>query len=573
MRHVWWHRLRNKRFRRFSMQKLYTEEGVQLAGIPWNQYPRPQLRRREWLCLNGEWELRTEEFRRRKILVPFCPECLLSGIRNAPEPGVQMIYEREFELPAEWSGQRILLHFGAVSRECTVFLNGVEVCQHDQAYLPFSTDISEAVRPGVNTLRVTAVNDLSPKYPWGKQSRRRGGMWYTPVSGIWQTVWMEPVPQNYIHGLHILTGETWADIQVDGPQNGFVEFEDRTYPLKEGKARIELREPVLWSPEKPHLNEFAVTCGEDRVESYFALRTLSIQTVNGKQRLCLNGKPYFFNGLLDQGYWSDGLYTPAGPEAFEKDILTMKSLGFNTLRKHIKIEPEQFYYDCDRLGMIVFQDMVNNGEYHYGRDTVLPTLGICRRSDQQLNHDPESRKLFLEALEETVCHLRNHPSICLWTIFNEGWGQFCADEAYAKLSAVDSSRFIDSTSGWFRQSLSDVDSLHIYFKKLHLGRENLPQLLSEYGGYSYKIPEHSFNLRKTYGYRKYDNREQFVRGLQDLYTEVECLAEDGLSGAIYTQLSDVEDETNGLFTFDRKVLKVQADELLPIMEKLTQNDN
>ena len=551
------------------MQKLFTEEGLQLFGIPWNRYPRPQLRRKEWRCLNGEWEFRTEGFRRRKILVPFCPECLLSGIRNAPKPGVKMIYEREFELPADWSGQRILLHFGAVSRKCSVFLNGVEVCRHNQAYLPFSADISEAVHPGLNTLRVTAVNDLSPKYPWGKQSRRRGGMWYTPVSGIWQTVWMEPVPKDYIHGLHIVTGETWADIQVDGPQNGFVEFENRVYPLKEGKARIELTEPLLWSPEKPHLYGFTVSCGEDRVESYFALRTLSIRTVNGRQRLCLNGKPYFFNGLLDQGYWSDGLYTPAGPDAFEKDILTMKSLGFNTLRKHIKIEPEQFYYDCDRLGMIVFQDMVNNGEYHYGRDTVLPTIGICRRSDQRLNCDPETRNNFLEGMKGTVSHLQNHPSICLWTIFNEGWGQFCADEVYSKLRAMDRSRFIDSTSGWFHQNLSDVDSLHIYFRKLHVGTEDLPQLLSEFGGYSYKIPEHSFNLKKTYGYRKYQNREQFVKGLQDLYTEVKYLAENGLSGAIYTQVSDVEDETNGLFTFDRKVLKVRPDELFPIMEKIS----
>lgn len=553
------------------MQRLYTEEGLRLSGIPWNRYPRPQMRRREWRCLNGEWEFRTEGFHGRKILVPFCPECLLSGIWNAPEPGVQMVYERDFKLPEEWSGEKILLHFGAVSRECAVFMNGVEVCRHAQAYLPFSADISETVHPGVNTIRVTVVNDLAPKYPWGKQSRRRGGMWYTPVSGIWQTVWLEPVPKNYIHGLHIVTGETWADIQVDGPQNGFVEFENRGYPLKEGRARIELTEPVLWSPEKPHLYEFAVTCGEDRVESYFALRTLSIQTVNGKQRLCLNGEPYFFNGLLDQGYWSDGLYTPAGPEAYEKDILTMKSLGFNTLRKHIKIEPEQFYYDCDRLGMIVFQDMVNNGEYHYGRDTVLPTVGFCRRSDQRMNPDPETRKIFLKTMEGTVCHLRNHPSICLWTIFNEGWGQFCADEAYSKLRAMDCSRFIDSTSGWFHQNVSDADSLHIYFRKLHLGTEDRPLLLSEFGGYSYKIPEHSFNLKKTYGYRKYQNREQFVKGLQDLYTEVEYLAENGLSGAIYTQVSDVEDETNGLYTFDRKVLKIRPDELLPTMEKISRN--
>ena len=188
-----------------------------------------------------------------------------------------------------------------------------------------------------------------------------------------------------------------------------------------------------------------------------------------------------------------------------------------------------------------------------------------------MNPDPETRKIFLKTMEGTVCHLRNHPSICLWTIFNEGWGQFCADEAYSKLRAMDCSRFIDSTSGWFHQNVSDADSLHIYFRKLHMGTEDRPQLLSEFGGYSYKIPEHSFNLKKTYGYRKYQNREQFVKGLQDLYTEVEYLAENGLSGAIYTQVSDVEDETNGLFTFDRKVLKARPDELLPIMEKISRN--
>ena len=239
----------------------------------------------------------------------------------------------------------------------------------------------------------------------------------------------------------------------------------------------------------------------------------------------------------------------------------MKSLGFNTLRKHIKIEPEQFYYDCDRLGMVVFQDMVNNGRYRYLRDTVLPTVGFLCRHDDKLNYDPDARKIFLESMDATVLLLKNHPCICLWTIFNEGWGQFCADDAYRRLKALDTTRFVDSTSGWFHQELNDVDSLHIYFKKLHLGKEEKPQLLSEFGGYSYKIPQHSFNLEKTYGYRKFEDRESFVKALQALYMEVNRLKEQGLSGAIYTQLSDVEDETNGLFTYDRRILKLWPGEL------------
>ena len=543
------------------MQRLYTEKGLSLPDMPWDDYPRPQMRRARWFCLNGKWDFSVSGFPRRKIRVPFCPESLLSGIQNAPEPGMEMTYERAFSVPEDWTGNRIILHFGAVSRECSVSVNDKFICKHDQAYLPFSADITDALLPGVNRISVSAVNDLSLKYPYGKQTRKRGGMWYTPVSGIWQTVWLEPVPENGIQWIDIQTGTNYADIQIAGGSEGQISFNGAQIQVKNGRARIEVENPILWSPENPHLYSFTVTSGKDSVESYFALRTLTVQELEGIQRLCLNGRPYFFNGLLDQGYWSDGLYTPANPEAFEKDILSMKSLGFNTLRKHIKIEPERFYYDCDRLGMIVFQDMVNNGKYHYLRDTVLPTLGIVNRNDQILNSDSESREIFLQTMEKTVQNLRNHPSICLWTIFNEGWGQFCADKAYKKLKTIDNTRFVDSTSGWYHQNLSDVDSLHIYFKKLRLGKERKPQLLSEFGGFSYKIPEHSSNLKKTYGYRKYTDRESFVKGLKELYKEVAELKKKGLSGAIYTQLSDVEDETNGLFTFDRKVLKVSPDTL------------
>ena len=550
------------------MQELYTKEAISIPDIPWNVYPRPQMKRRRWLCLNGMWQL-SAGGESSQIRVPFCAESLLSGVKTPPNIGETFRCSRSFSVPEAWDGSRVLLHFGAVMRKAAVYVNGKEVCRHENGYLPFSADITGALRPGENELSVEIVNDLDPRYPLGKQSKKRGGMWYTPCSGIWQTVWLEPVPENYIRSLKITNGLDWAEIEAEGPGAGTVTLEGKTYPLEGGKARILLQDPHLWSPEDPYLYRFTLSCGEDCIESYFALRTLSTETIDGIPRLCLNGKPYFFNGLLDQGYWSDGLYTPASPEAYEKDILAMKSLGFTMLRKHIKIEPEQFYYDCDRLGMIVFQDMVNNGRYRFLRDTALPTIGLQKLKDGRLNKDPQTRKIFAESMEATVRLLQNHPCICLWTIFNEGWGQFRADDQYKALKALDGSRFIDSTSGWFRETLSDVDSRHIYFGKLRLGKDKRPQLLSEFGGYVWKIPEHSFNTEKTYGYRIFAERDRYVQGLRSLYSSLIPLVKEGLCGAVYTQVSDVEDETNGLFTFDRAVLKLEPDDLKDLMEQLT----
>ena len=549
------------------MQRLFTRQGATLPETPWEDYPRPQLRRAEWLCLNGEWTLETQG-RSAGILVPFCAESLLSGLAEAPRPGEELVYSRSFTVPESWRGRRVILHFGAVMRASAVSVNSRELCRHENGYLPFELDVTDVLRDGENSLEVRAVNDLDTRYPSGKQSAKRGGMWYTPCSGIWQSVWLEPVPEKHVRSLKITTGADFAEIEAEGADEGEIELEGRRIPMRGGRARIELPEPRLWSPEDPYLYPFTLTAGEDRVESYFALRTLEIKSVGGAERLCLNGRPYFFNALLDQGYWSDGLYTPASPEGYEKDILTMKSLGFNTLRKHIKLEPERFYYDCDRLGMIVFQDMVNNGGYSFLRDTLLPTLGLRSTSDRGLHPDREGREIFLRSMEETVKGLYNHPSICLWTIFNEGWGQFCADEAYERLKELDPSRFVDSSSGWFAQRLSDVESRHIYFGPIRLGREKRPQLLSEFGGYVWKSPEHSFNLDKTYGYRIFKTREAFVRALRELYASLIPLVRKGLCGAVYTQVSDVEDETNGLFTFDRELLKIEPEELKELAEAL-----
>ena len=316
------------------MQNLFTSAGETLTGMPWNTYPRPQLVRKDWLCLNGQWEF-ISGGTKTEIRVPFCPESLLSGVNLPMEYGREMVYSRRFTVPEDWQGKRILLHFGAVSRKATVRINGKEAVSHDESYLSFSADITDLVCEGENELSVTAVNDLSHQHPWGKQKEKRGGMWYTPVSGIWQTVWLEPVPERYIHSLTIHTGRDYAEITVNGAEEGAVEMNGVCYPLVRGTVRIGIEDPVCWSPENPYLYRFTVAAGEDRAEAYFALRTLSVERVNGIRRLCLNGKPYFFHGLLDQGYWSDGLYTPADPSCYEADILAMKALGFNMLRKHI----------------------------------------------------------------------------------------------------------------------------------------------------------------------------------------------------------------------------------------------
>lgn len=518
--------------------------------------------RDRWLSLNGEWNYSEDE----KIVVPFCPESKLSGICRRIEPGEKMIYEREFGISPDWAGMRKILHFGAVDQVAIVYINDVEIGKHEGGYIPFSFDVTEYLIEGrKNKVKVEAIDEIDHKYPWGKQKRENGGMWYTPVSGIWQSVWLEAVPQTYIESLKIDVGLDWVEIRAYGVESGTIDLLGEKHELiKEqdslcASIHIDIRKPHLWTPEDPYLYYFTINSGEDKITSYFALRTLSIRKIDGYQRLCLNDEAYFFNGVLDQGYWEEGIYTPPGPEAFQKDILAMKSLGFNTLRKHIKIEPEIFYHDCDRFGMIVFQDMVNNSEYSFIKDTVLPTIGIQSLSDTNRHMSPESRRIFIESMQETVKHLYNHPSICYWTIFNEGWGQFKADEAYDELKAMDGTRFIDSTSGWFRQTKSDVDSRHIYFRNINLSAGSKPLVLSEFGGYSCSLSEHCFNKDRVYGYKKFENEASLLDGLGRLYDEeISPLMDRGLCAAIYTQLSDVEDETNGILTYDREVQKFKA---------------
>lgn len=562
--------------------KLLTPDGENISEIPWNVYPRPQLVRDSFLCLNGLWDFEVTDGNEPieyndKILVPFAPETILSGINKTFADGTVFWYKRNFSLPESFVKAKTILHIGAADQTATVYINGYEIGSHTGGYEHFSFDISNHLKDE-NELIIKVCDNLSSfTLPYGKQSQKRGGMWYTPTSGIWQTVWVESVPENYIERLKIDTAKNGADITVFGSENGIITLATPTgnaeFELKDGKAKIRLETPELWSPENPYLYYFNIRTETDLISSYFAIRTLEIKNINNMPRLCLNSKPYFFHGLLDQGYYSDGLLTPASPKSYEKDILKMKSLGFNMLRKHIKVEPEQFYFDCDRLGMVVFQDMVNNGDYSFLRDTALPTLGIKKLSDKNMHKNEGARQAFIASMEATVSSLYNHPSICYWTIFNEGWGQFCSSEMYNRLKAIDSSRFIDSASGWFMGGVTDVDSQHIYFKKLKLKIKDKPLVLSEFGGYSFKPENHVFNREKTYGYGKFKTREEFVAAICNLYNnEVLPLVKAGLSAAVYTQVSDVEDETNGLLSFDRKVLKLLPEEFLNISKQLTFNN-
>ncbi len=550
---------------------LTTPQGEALTGTPWTVYPRPQLRRKSYVNLNGPWEFAAcKGGYDQTILVPFCPESSLSGIQQHFHENCVLRYRRHFALPEGFHQGRVLLHIGAADQRLTCYINGKQMGQHIGGYESMTFDITDALQAD-NELVLICRDDLRDQtLPYGKQTMKRGGMWYTPVSGIWQTVWLESVPETYIRKLNIENQGASVTISTEPALDGTVTVSGLgEYALTNGNVTISPENPHFWSPEDPYLYDFTVTTEQDSVESYFALRTLEIKKVNGYQRLCLNGKPYFFHGLLDQGYWPDGLFTPAAPECYVNDILAMKKLGFNTLRKHIKVEPEEFYYQCDRLGMIVFQDMVNNGDYDFLRDTALPTVGIQTLNDKNMHTNPATRHGFLQGMESTVNQLRNHPCILYWTIFNEGWGQFDSDNVYHHLKAMDNTRWIDTTSGWFRRKETDVDSRHVYFKDIRLKAGDKPLVLSEFGGFSYKPAGHVFNTEKTYGYGKFDDPDAFALAVENLYyQQVIPAVKKGLCAAIYTQVSDVEDETNGLLSYDRKVEKLTAERMRPIAEAL-----
>ena len=468
-----------------------------------------------------------------------------------------------------------MLHFGAVDQTCRVAVNGTFIGEHEGGYHPFSLDVTDAWREGDNELLVVVSDPLDEELPYGKQREKRGGMWYTPTSGIWQTVWMEALPASPIERIRIDTTLTGATITVTGgvAQKTLVvhtDEGDKTYAFEGDVLTVTPENPRLWTPDDPYLYRFTLTSGEDEIESYFALRTVDIGEGKNGPVIRLNGKPILLHGLLDQGYFADGIYLPASPEGYRYDIRTMKSLGFNMLRKHIKIEPELFYYECDRAGMIVLQDMVNSGKYNFFVDTVLPTVGLKKGITHKAT--ARRRKAFESAAKQTVDLLYNHPSVCYYTVFNEGWGQYDADRIYGELKALDPSRVWDATSGWFFEKNSDVQSEHIYFRPVKLkANPDRPVVLSEFGGYCYAEKDHLFNPDHSFGYRNFDSAEALTAGLEVLYREqiIPALHTTNLCALVLTQVSDVEDEVNGMVTYDRRVVKVDGERMRAVANELT----
>ena len=553
---------------------LYTADGEALSGTPWNVYPRPRLVRDSFFCLNGEWELTATDGEKYKILVPFSPESALSGVGKRMGEHPHIIYKKRFSLPENFARKRVILHFGAVDQIAEVELNGKLLGKHVGGYEHFSFDVTDELREE-NELTVTVTNAEDPlSLPYGKQCEKRGGMWYTPVTGIWQTVWIESVPAKYITELSVKVDGNYVEISVEGVSDGRIcvdaEGKEIKVDLKDGKASFSLDNVRLWTPEDPYLYRYTVDAEGDSVSSYFAVRKILIENKNGKNVICLNSKPIFLHGLLDQGYFSDGIFTPATADEYKRDILSMKSLGFNMLRKHIKVEPDIFYYYCDVYGMMVMQDMVNNGDYSFIRDTALPTVGFKRRNDKNMHRDPATRKAFEDGMVSTVNALREYPSIVAWTVFNEGWGQFCSDEMYDKIKKLDSTRVVDTVSGWFSGARNELESQHIYFKPIKVKkRYEKPLFISEFGGYACRIDGHVFNSDNEYGYKSFKTKEELEEAFVALYkNEIIPAISMGLCGSVYTQVSDVEDETNGLLTYDRRICKVDAERIKALSDEL-----
>lgn len=575
-----------------------------MCDLPLAEYPRPQMVRDNWLCLNGMYDFAVtadadewcEEYT-TKIRVPFAVESCLSGVCRRVSAQEALWYRKKFTLPQSFAGKRVLLHFGAVDWDCRVYINGEKAGSHLGGYCPFTLDITQWLIPGENELVVRAYDPTDEGWQnRGKQASKSHGFWYTSTSGIWKTVWMEAVDENYIKGYKLTPDIDRSLLAIKTDIAGAGELTIRVYDgenLVAEKAisaddTVEITDAKLWSPESPFLYDFVLELKKDgtvtdSVKGYFGMRKFSIGEYEGYNRLFLNNEPYFQKGLLDQGYWSDGGMTPPTDEAMIYDIAKMKELGYNMLRKHIKIESDRWYYHCDRLGMLVWQDMVSGGQpldnFYAGAlpnlYTVLsPVVNITKKDNCYKLFKREKiewRTQFEDELFEMIDCLYNSTAICCWVPFNEAWGQFDAKRIGDAIKAYDPSRFVDHASGWYDQKGCDFKSMHKYILPVVLPKyDGRPIVLSEYGGYSQKLRNHVWNWEKSFGYQMYSSKESLSEAYRKLHEkQVIPQIKKGLCATVYTQVSDVEFEVNGILSYDREIVKLDENMIREINSKLT----